>query len=341
MIISDVLIIAEAGVNHNGRLDLACELIDAAAGAGADMVKFQTFKADRLVTKAAQKAAYQEINETTSETQYEMLKRLELSEDDHHQLLDYCREKGISFLSSAFDLEGLAFLNGLGLEYVKIPSGEITNLPYLAYAGQLGKRVLMSTGMADLAEVEAALNVLNEAGTPRERITVLHCNTEYPTPFEDVNLKAMVTIREALGVAVGYSDHTLGVEVPVAAVTLGAVVIEKHFTLDRSLSGPDHRASLEPGELQAMVVAIRHIERSMGDGIKRPSPSEKKNLPVVRKSIVAARPIHKGEVFTEENLTVKRPGTGLSPMRWHDILGQCAVDDFAPDEPIFLKERQL
>lgn len=332
-----VLIIAEAGVNHNGQLDLAYQLVDAAAGAGVDIVKFQTFKAESLVTRAARKAEYQEKNEGTSETQFNMLKRLELSEDDHHHLLDYCRGKGITFLSSAFDPEGLAFLDRLGLEYVKIPSGEITNRPYLACAGRLGKKVLMSTGMADLREVEAALDVLVEAGTPKERITVLQCNTEYPTPFEDVNLNAMLTMREALGVSVGYSDHTLGIEAPVAAVALGAVVIEKHLTLDRGLPGPDHRASLEADELQAMVRAIRNIEQSLGNGIKRPSPSEKKNLPVARKSIVAACPIRKGEVFTEENLTVKRPGTDLNPMQWHEVLGQEAAMDFAPDEPIRLK----
>jgi len=327
-------IIAEAGVNHNGKLKLAYKLIDSAKEVGADAVKFQTFTADTSVTKTAKKAGY--LNKTTNkkETQYEMIKKLELNEQQHIKLISYCEKKNIQFLSSPFDLESIELLDKLGLETFKIPSGEITNLPYLRKLGLLNKHVIMSTGMADLKEVKEALDVLISYGTDREGITVLHCNTEYPTPFDDVNLKAMLTIRDELGVKVGYSDHTLGIEVPVAAVALGAEVIEKHFTLDKIMEGPDHMASLEPNELKAMVNAIRNIEKAMGDGIKRPSPSELKNKTIVRKSIVAAKGISKGETFSEENLAVKRPGDGINPMLWDEIIGQRAERNYKADELI-------
>jgi N,N'-diacetyllegionaminate synthase len=329
-------IIAEAGVNHNGDLTIARQLIDVAAESGADLVKFQTFSADRLVTTKARKADYQ--NETTgsAESQHAMIRRLELNRDMHEALIAHCRSCGIGFFSTGFDVESLDLLMKLGLERFKIPSGEITNLPYLRHVGACGKPLILSSGMATLGEIEAALNVLNEAGTPRENTTVLHCNTQYPTPMADVNLKAMLTIRDAFGVAVGYSDHTIGIEVPVAAVALGATVIEKHFTLDRSLPGPDHRASLEPGEFKAMVKAIRNIEEALGDGLKRPSPSEENNKAVVRKSLVAACDIRAGEVFSEANLAAKRPGTGVSPMRWDEVLGRRAPRGFAADDEIDL-----
>jgi N,N'-diacetyllegionaminate synthase len=327
-----VLIIAEAGVNHNGELALARRLVDAAATAGADLVKFQTFSADRLVTTDARKADYQSASSGADESQHAMLHRLELTRDMHTELLSHCRARRIGFFSTGFDIESMALLAGLGLDRFKIPSGEITNLPYLRYIGGLGKPLILSTGMATLGEIEAALAVLEQAGTPRERITVLHCNTQYPTPMADVNLRAMLTLRDAFGVQVGYSDHTLGIEVAVAAVALGATVIEKHFTLDRSMSGPDHQASLEPAELTAMVTAIRNIERALGDGIKRPTPSEANNRPVARKSLVAACAVRRGEPFTEQNVTVKRPGTGLSPMQLDAVLGRKAPRDFAADE---------
>ncbi len=328
------MIIAEAGVNHNGDLDVARHLIDVAADAGADWVKFQTFRADHLTTRTAPKAAYQQSATHMLESQQAMLQRLELSREMHEALIAHCRWRAIGFLSTGFDQESVDLLVELGLTQFKIPSGEITNLPYLRHVGGYGDPVILSTGMATLGEIETALEVLEQAGTPRSRITVLHCNTEYPTPMADVNLRAMVTIREALGVAVGYSDHTLGIEVPIAAVALGATVIEKHFTLDRTLPGPDHRASLEPDELKAMVTAIRNIEQALGDGLKRPSPSEAKNKPIARKSLVAAVPIRTGEVFTPDNITVKRPGTGISPMRWDEVIGRCAGRDFAVDELI-------
>lgn len=331
-----VLVIAEAGVNHNGELDLARRLIDVAATAGADMVKFQTFRADRLVTTHAKKADYQTKHTDADESQYDMLRRLELSRDMHEALIAHCASRAVQFLSSAFDSESIDLLAELGLECFKIPSGEVTNLPYLRHLGRYGRRVILSTGMATLGEIETALEVLERAGTPRDYITVLHCNTEYPTPMADVNLRAMLTMRDALGVAVGYSDHTQGIEVAIAAVALGAKVIEKHFTIDRKLPGPDHQASLEPDELKAMVVAIRNIEQALGDGIKRPSASEAKNRPIARKSLVAACAIRLGEVFSETNLAVKRPGTGLSPMRWDEVLGRRAPRDFAPDELIEL-----
>ena len=330
------LIIAEAGVNHNGDLAMARQLVEVAAQSGADFVKFQTFKADRLVTRQAAKADYQRQLTAEDESQYEMIHRLELTPEMHVALIEHCRRQGIRFLSTGFDIESLDLLAGLGIPLFKIPSGEITNLPYLQHIGRMGKPVILSTGMADMTEIGAALQVLEQAGTPRQQITVLHCNTEYPTPMRDVNLRAMLSIRDTYGVQVGYSDHTAGIEVPIAAVALGATVIEKHFTLDRNLPGPDHQASLEPGELKAMVRAIRNIELALGDGVKRPSVSEAKNIPIVRKSLVAAFPIRAGEPFTRTNLAVKRPGTGVSPMRMDEVLGCVARRDFQTDELIEL-----
>lgn len=328
------LIIAEAGANHNGSLDLAYKLVDVAIEANVDIVKFQTGKAEKVISKYAPKAEYQEKTTGKSESQLEMCKKLDLNYQEHLQLIDYCRQNRIRFLSSPFDLDSIEMLEKLGVDIFKIPSGEITNLPYLRKIGALNKTIIMSTGMADLSEVKGALNILIHSGTSKENITVLHCNTEYPTPFEDVNLRAMLTIRDELGVKVGYSDHTLKIEVPVAAVAMGAEVIEKHFTLDRNMEGPDHKASLEPDELKSMVRAIRNIEKALGDGIKHPSPSELKNRPIARKSIVAARDIRKGEPFTEENITAKRPGTGISPMQWDEVIGQKATRDFTVDELI-------
>ncbi len=330
------LIIAEAGVNHNGDLAVACELIDVAADAGADWVKFQTFTADKIVTKNAKKADYQNKTTDADESQHAMIRKLELTRDMHAVLIQRCKLRGVQFFSTGFDLESIDLLVELGLDSFKVPSGEITNLPYLRHVGQYGKPVIMSTGMATLDEIAAALNILEQAGTSRRDITVLHCNTEYPTPMTDVNLQAMLTIRDAFDVSVGYSDHTLGIEVAIAAVALGATIIEKHFTLDRNLSGPDHKASLEPKELKAMVAAIRNIEKAMGDGVKRPSSSEAKNKPIARKSLVAACSILEGEIFNENNLMAKRPGTGLSPMRWDEVLGRKASRDFAADELIVL-----
>src|SRR3990172_9272749 len=328
------LIIAEAGVNHNGDIALAYNLIDVAADAGADIVKFQTFTAEKVVTANAGKAHYQSQRTDAGESQHAMLRRLELTRDMHEALIAHCNLRGIIFFSTGFDPDSVDLLLELGLDCFKIPSGEITNLPYLRHVGRYGRSVILSTGMATLSEVEVALDVLGQAGTPRERITVLHCNTEYPTPMDDVNLHAMLTMRDAFRVAVGYSDHTSGIEVAIAAVALGATVIEKHFTLDRNLPGPDHKTSLEPGELKAMIAAIRNIEQAMGDGIKRPSASEAKNKPIARKSLVAASAIRAGDVFSETNVTVKRPGTGLSPMRWDEVLGRKAPRDFAADELI-------
>lgn len=327
-------IIAEAGVNHNGSIGIAKKLIDVAAETGADAVKFQTFKAENMVSRFAAKADYQKKTTDADESQLDMIKRLELNEDAHKELMDYGRNKGIIFLSSPFDLESIDLLNKLGIEIFKIPSGEITNLPYLRKIGRLKKKVILSTGMADLGEIGNAINVLTEYGTRKDDITVLHCNTEYSTPFEDVNLNAMLTIRDAFKVKVGYSDHTPGIEVPVAAVALGATIIEKHFTIDKDMKGPDHKASLEPDELKAMVHAIRNIEKALGNGIKKPSSSEMKNIQVVRKSIVAAKDIKKGEVFGEDNITVKRPAGGISPMEWDNILGKRAKRDFRGDELI-------
>ena len=330
------LIIAEAGVNHNGDRALALQLVDVAAKAGADLVKFQTFKADRLVTLHASKAEYQKQTTLPDESQYAMLQRLELTREMHEALIAHCASRGIGFFSTGFDSASIDMLVELGQDRFKVPSGEITNLPYLRHVGRYGKPVILSTGMATLGEIEAALAVLESAGTPRDRITVLHCNTEYPTPMSDVNLRAMLTIRDAFDVAVGYSDHTSGIEVAVAAVALGATVIEKHFTLNRNLPGPDHKASLEPGELAAMVAAIRNVEQALGGGIKRRTTSEAKNAPIARKSLVAACAIRRGDVFSESNLSVKRPGTGVSPMRWDEVLGRKAPRDFAPDELIEL-----
>lgn len=330
------LVIAEAGVNHNGDLDMARALVDAAAAAGADLVKFQTFRADRLATPAAAKAGYQAASGGAGESQQGMLRRLELSEDGHHALRAHCADRGVTFFSTAFDLESLDFLASLGLDRFKVPSGELTNLPYLERAARFGKPVILSTGMATLDEVGAAIAVLETSGLPRAALTVLQCTTEYPAPMESVNLRAMVTMRDAFGVAVGYSDHTAGIEAAIAAVALGAIVIEKHLTLDRTLPGPDHRASTEPAELKAMVAAIRNVERALGTGVKEPSAGEMSNRAVARKSLVAARAIAAGETFDERNLAVKRPGTGISPMHWHEVIGAVAARDFSADELIEL-----
>ncbi|MCI8322195.1 MAG: N-acetylneuraminate synthase [Lachnospiraceae bacterium] len=329
-----IFIIAEAGVNHNGDIQTAKELIDVAAAAEADAVKFQTFKADTLVCRQAPKAAYQMETTSAEESQFDMLKKLELTPDMHRELIDYCHEKNIMFLSTPFDLDSLHYLVDCGLAVIKIPSGEITNYPLIREAGRSGKRIILSSGMSTIDEVREAVAVLKENGSTD--ITVLHCNTEYPTPFSDVNLRAMQTIKEETGVSVGYSDHTPGIEAAVAAAALGATVIEKHFTLDRNMKGPDHKASLEPNELTEMVRAVRHIEQALGDGEKKPSASEKKNMAVARKSLVAKCLIKGGEMFTEENLTAKRPGTGLSPMLWNQVIGQRAKRDFAADEMIEL-----
>ena len=331
------LIIAEAGVNHNGDLALARQLVRVAADAGADLVKFQTFVADRITSADAPKAEYQKAATGTAESQQEMIRRLELSRADHEALIDECRDAGIGFFSTGFDPESIDLLVELGIDRIKVPSGEITNLPLLRHIAAKGLPVILSTGMADLAEIEAAIAVLEQGGIARSDLTVLHCNTQYPTPMEDVNLTAMARIGEAFGIGYGYSDHTLGIEVPIAAVALGATVIEKHFTLDRTMPGPDHQASLEPGELAAMVAAIRNIERAMaGDGIKRPSPSECGNRAIARRSLVAARPISAGEQFGPDNLAARRPGTGLSPMLWDVVIGRPAPRDFAADELIEL-----
>ena len=330
----NVLIIGEAGVNHNGDLNIARKLIDVAVEAGVDMVKFQTFITEEGITGNAEKAKYQLSATDKKETQFEMLKKLELDREAHEELIRYCNQKGIRFLSTAFDHPSIDLLNELNIPLYKIPSGEITNLPYLRHIGRMGKPVILSTGMATLKEVEDAINILKESGTPKGEITVLHCNTSYPTPMEDVNLKGMLTIRDELEVKVGYSDHTLGIEIPIASVAMGASVIEKHFTLDRGMEGPDHKASLDPCELKAMVNAIRNIENALGDGVKRPSSSEMENKSVARKSIVAARDILEGEILTKEDLVVKRPGTGISPMKWDEIIGTIAQRDFSKDEAI-------
>lgn len=328
-----VFIIAEAGVNHNGNSETAKRMIDAAADAGADAVKFQTFKADKIVQKDAEKATYQQNAAADKhESQYEMLKKLELTEKMHEELIEHCIQKEIMFLSTPFDIDSVRMLDHYGIDIMKVPSGEITNYPYLREIGKTGKRVVMSTGMCSLDEVREAICILKENGSGE--ITLLHCNTEYPTPMEDVNLRAMCTLREELGLPVGYSDHTLGIEVPIAAAAMGAVVIEKHFTLDRKMEGPDHKASLEPDELKAMVSAIRNIEAALGDGRKKPSDSEMKNRDVARKSIVAKTNIRKGELFTEKNLTAKRPGNGISPMRWNDVIGMTADRDYKQDDMI-------
>jgi N,N'-diacetyllegionaminate synthase len=329
-----VFIIAEAGVNHNGSIDLAKKLIDVASAAGANAVKFQTFKADNLATKKAQKAMYQKETTDKNESQFDMLKKLELNIETHKELISYCSNKKIIFLSSPFDHESIDFLNDLGLEILKIPSGEITNLPYLKHIGKLNKKIILSTGMSNIDEVKNALNILINSGTKKNNITVLHANTDYPTSMEDVNLRAMLTIGKQLNINFGYSDHTLGIEVDIAAVAMGASCIEKHFTLDRNLEGPDHKASLEPSQLKAMVKAIRNIELALGSSIKKPSKSELQNMKIVRKSIVTKTVIKKGEILSEKNLTTKRPGIGKSPMKWDEIVGTRATKDYNEDELI-------
>lgn len=329
-----VLIIAEAGVNHNGDMNLAKSLIDVAAKAGVDYVKFQTFRANKIASRKASKASYQQKNTDAAESQLQMLKKLELSYEDHLELIAYCKKQSVRFLSTPFDLESIDMLHGLGVRLGKIPSGEITNLPYLKKMAEVFEELIMSTGMAEMNEIGEAIDVILRTGFPREKLTVLHCNTEYPTPYGDVNLKAMESIRQTYKVEVGYSDHTDGIEVPIAAVALGAVLIEKHYTLDRNMEGPDHKASLEPKELIAMVQGIRNIEKALGDGVKTASASEKKNIAVARKSIVAGRNIKAGEVITEKDLEIKRPGTGISPMRINEVIGRTAAADIAEDELI-------
>ena len=329
-----VIIIAEAGINHNGDVNLAKKLIDAAALAGVNYVKFQTFKTENLVSKDAKKAAYQIENTNEGGSQFDMLKKLELDVESHHILINYCHQKNIKFLSTGFDLESLDLLNKLNIPIFKVPSGEITNLPYLEKVASFGKPVILSTGMCAMQEVKDAFEVILAGGIKKENIMILHCNTEYPTPMEDVNLTAMLSIENEMGVKIGYSDHTLGIEIPTAAVAMGAVCIEKHFTLDRNMEGPDHKASLEPDELTAMVTAIRNIEIAMGNGIKQTSPSEMKNKAVARKSIVAKRDIKIGEKFSNDNITAKRPGYGISPMLWDQLIGQEAIRDFDEDSLI-------
>ena len=329
-----VLIIAEAGVNHNGNLDLALKMVDEAKRAGADIVKFQTAIPEKVISKYADKAEYQKKTTGNEESQLEMCKRIHLKLSDYDIIKKYCEEVGIEFLSTPFDLESIDYLEKLGLRLWKIPSGEITNLPYLIKIAKTGKPVIMSTGMAELNEVEEAVNVLKENGAGE--ITLLHCTTEYPAPFESVNLRAMNTLREKFETEVGYSDHTVGFEAAVAAAVLGASVREKHFTLNHNMEGPDHKASLEPEEFEVMVNNIRLIEKALGDGVKQPAEAEKKNIAIARKSIVAAKDIKKGEVFTEDNITVKRPGSGISPMKWFEVLGTEAVRDFGEDELIEL-----
>jgi N,N'-diacetyllegionaminate synthase len=329
-----VLIIAEAGVNHNGCINNSIKLIKEAHIAGADYIKFQTFKTELGIAKHAQKANYQLASTKELESQFQMVKKLELTSSDHLEIINSCERMGINFSSTAFDIPSIDFLTETGVDFLKIPSGEITNLPYLRHTASKKLPIIISTGMATLSEVEKALQILEDSGANKNQITVLHCNTEYPTPMEDVNLRAMLTMKEEFGVKVGYSDHTLGIEVPIAAVALGATVIEKHFTLDRTMEGPDHAASLEPDELKQMVVSIRNIEKAMGDGLKKPSKSEQKNISIVRKSIVASKKIKAGEKFTEDNLSVKRPGTGISPLRWDELLGLEANKDFQADELI-------
>lgn len=334
---NNALIIAEAGVNHNGSLEIAKRLVDEASSAGVDIIKFQTFKAEKLVSKAAQQAEYQKKNiGKGEETQYAMLKKLELSNEQHEELIAYCKSKNIRFFSTAFDMDSIDYLHSLNLSLWKIPSGEITNYPYLKKIASYKEPVILSTGMCELSDIENAINVLVANGVSKDTITVLHCNTEYPTPMKDVNLKAMLEIKEKFGVEIGYSDHTEGIEIPIAAVALGATVIEKHFTLDKNMEGPDHKASLEPSELKAMVKSIRNIEQALGTGHKTISESERKNIEIARKSIVAAKDIKEGEIFTEENITVKRPGNGISPMEWENVIGKVAKRNFQEEELIEL-----
>ena len=326
--------IAEAGVNHNGNLDTAFSLVEKAWEAGADCVKFQTFRAENVISRRAEKAVYQKVTTGQNASQLDMVKKLELSFKAFIKLKDHCDRLGITFLSTPFDLESIAFLNTLDMPFWKIPSGEVTNLPYLLAIAKTGKPVIMSTGMCEPKEIQAAVDVLKGHGAPQ--ITLLHCNTEYPTPYEDVNLRAMQAMRDRFGLEVGYSDQTPGIEIPIAAAAMGAVIVEKHFTLDRTMEGPDHKASLEPEELRAMIAAIRHVETALGDGTKTVSPSERKNLTAARKSIVARCAIRKGELLTEETIAAKRPGNGISPMRWFEVLGTRAVRDFEMDELIEL-----
>lgn len=329
-----VMIIAEAGVNHNGDFNLAKQMVDAAKEAGVDYVKFQTFRPKKLVSKFAEKAEYQKETTGADESQLEMLQKLTLSDDNFIELKHYCDEIGVGFISTPFDLESIDFLETFDMDFWKVPSGEVTNLPYLEAVAKTGRKVVMSTGMCDVDEINEAVAVLEKYNVPE--IVLLHCNTQYPTPFEHVNLKAMDTIAEKTGKAIGYSDHTQGIEVAIAAVAMGARVIEKHFTLDKNMEGPDHKASLDPVELKAMVSAIRNIEKAIGTGLKEPSPSEVANKAVARKSIVAGRAIKKGEMFSSENLTTKRPGNGISPMKWHSVVGEIAKRDFQEDELIEL-----
>ena len=329
-----VFIIAEAGVNHNGSIELARKMVDTASKAGADAIKFQTFKAEKLVTRYAEKADYQRDTSDEKELQISMLKKLELNIEDHRKLISYCNEKKIIFMSTPFDIESIQLLIELGLKIFKIPSGEITNLPYLRCIGRLNKKIIISTGMSNMNEIKNALRVLIDSGTNKENITVLHANTQYPTPMKDVNLNAMINIGNTLNLKYGYSDHTLGIEVDIAAVAMGASCIEKHFTLDKNMEGPDHKASLEPEELKEMITAIRNIEDALGTSEKKLSNSEKSNITLIRKSIVASKKISKGEKFTKDNLDIKRPGNGISPMKWDEIIGTYATKDYSKDELI-------
>ncbi len=329
-----VFIIAEAGVNHNGSIELARKMVDTASKAGADAIKFQTFKAEKLVTRYAEKADYQRDASDENELQISMLKKLELNIEDHRKLISYCNEKKIIFMSTPFDIESIQLLIELGLKIFKIPSGEITNLPYLRCIGRLNKKIIISTGMSNMNEIKNALRVLIDSGTNKENITVLHANTQYPTPMKDVNLNAMINIGNTLNLKYGYSDHTLGIEVDIAAVAMGASCIEKHFTLDKNMEGPDHKASLEPEELKEMITAIRNIEDALGTSEKKLSNSEKSNITLIRKSIVASKKISKGEKFTKDNLDIKRPGNGISPMKWDEIIGTYATKDYSKDELI-------
>ena len=329
-----VYIIAEAGVNHNGSIDTAKMLVDVASESGADAVKFQTFKAKNLVTKNAIRAKYQDINTGNKDSQYDMLKKLELNKEMHHELIEYCKSKNLTFLSSPFDHESIILLDNLGLKIFKIPSGEITNLPYLQHVGKLNKKVILSTGMSTIEEIEKALYILTQSGTKKDNITLLHANSEYPTPMEDVNLRAMLTIGNKFDISYGYSDHTTGIEISIAAVAMGARCIEKHITLDRNMEGPDHKASIEPDELSDMIDAIRNVEKALGSDIKQPSKSESSNIKIVRKSIVAKIPIKKGDVLSEKNLTIKRPGSGISPMKWDEIIGTKAKKNYEEEELI-------
>lgn len=333
---SHVIIIAEAGVNHNGNYELAKQLVIKAKEAGVDYVKFQTAKPELVISKFAEMAEYQKVNTGKVESQLEMCKKIHLKLEDYKPLKAFCEEVGVKFISTPFDLVSIDVLEELDMDFWKVPSGEVTNYPYLVKIAKTHRPVVMSTGMCEVDEVRAAVDVLLENGLTRDQISLLHCNTEYPTPFQDVNLAAMIDLASELGLSVGYSDHTVGIEVPIAAVAMGARVIEKHFTLDHNMEGPDHKASLEPDELKKMVDSIRNIEKAIGDGKKHVSDSERKNIAIARKSIIAARNIKKGELLTEDNLTVKRPGNGINPMRWNEIVGKIAVRDFVEDELIEL-----